>query len=121
MDATNGSFLASTDSVTLTPVPASGQAFAGWTGDTTAGAATLVLHLTHAWSVTANFVATSDVVNFLLGASSALTANQLTILDQLGNNNGRFDVGDFVAWLDRNPGAVSASVVARVLHKAGAP
>ncbi len=117
--AASGSMVASGDSVTLTAVPASGQAFVGWTGDTTAGAAVLLLHVARPYAVTANFAATNDVVNQLLTGTSALTAPQLQTLDALGNNNGRFDLGDFVAWLDRNPGALSAAVVARVL--AGAP
>src|SRR5438132_3056674 len=29
----------------------------------------------------------------------SLTAAQLTDLDQLGNNSGKFDLGDFLAWV----------------------
>ncbi|HTT69258.1 MAG TPA: M6 family metalloprotease domain-containing protein [Gemmatimonadales bacterium] len=111
----SGSMLAGGDSVALTAVPGSGQAFVGWTGDTTASATVLVLHVARPYAVTANFAATNDVVNQLLTGTSGLTAAQLQTLDQLGNNNGRFDLGDFVAWLDRNPGALSAAAVARVL------
>ena len=114
----NGSMLASGDSVVLTAVPASGQAFMGWTGDTTASARVMVLHVVKPYAVTANFAATNDVVNQLLTGTSGLTAAQLQTLDQLGNNNGRFDLGDFVAWLDRNPGALSAATVARVMGSA---
>src|SRR2546422_2332547 len=42
---------------------------------------------------------TVDVVSQLLNGSSALTAAQLTDLDQLGNNSGKFDLGDFLAWV----------------------
>ncbi len=104
IDATSGSFLAAGDSVTLTAVPASGQSFAGWIGDTTAANPALLLRLAHAWSVTALFTAQSDVVHQLLDGASALTAAEVQTLDQLGNKNGRFDLGDFVAWVDRNPG-----------------
>jgi len=113
-----GSMFAGGDSVVLTAVPASGQAFIGWTGDTSASAPVLVLHVVRPFAVTANFAATNDVVNQLLAGTSGLTAAQLQALDQLGNRNGRFDLGDFVAWLDRNPGTLSAVAVARVMERA---
>ena len=113
--AAGGTFLAGGDTVALTAVPASGEAFVGWTGDTTASAARLVLHVVRPYSVTAVFAASNDVVNQLLTGTSGLTAAQLATLDQLGNNNGRFDLGDFVAWLDRNPGLLNAAAVAKVL------
>jgi M6 family metalloprotease-like protein len=117
IDPANGTFLAEGDSVTLTAVPGTGQAFAGWTGDTAAATAALSLKMTQRFSVTANFVAVADVEKQLLSGTSALTPAQLLILDQMGNNNGRFDLGDFVAWLDRNPGAVSAAQVSRILRE----
>jgi M6 family metalloprotease-like protein len=52
----------------------------------------------------------------VLTGSSALAPDQLRALDGLGNRNGRFDLGDFVAWLDRNPGALSPAVVGRLLR-----
>jgi M6 family metalloprotease-like protein len=116
--APGGSLVAGGDSVVLTAVPASGQAFVGWTGDTTASAAALVLRVVRPYAVTANFAATTDVVTQLLTGTSGLTAAQLATLDQLGNDNGRFDLGDFVAWLDRNPGVLSAAAAARVLGSA---
>ena len=42
---------------------------------------------------------TVDVVSQLLNGASTLTAAQLTDLDQLGNNSGKFDLGDFLAWV----------------------
>jgi M6 family metalloprotease-like protein len=116
IDPTNGSFLAAGDSVTLTATAASGQSFLGWSGDTTASGATLKLTMTHAFSVTANFAAPSDVVNELLVNSTTLTPAALTLLDQLGNNNGVFDIGDVVAWLDRNPGLATSPVVLKLLR-----
>jgi len=58
----------------------------------------------------------SAVESQVLTGSSALTPEELRALDGLGNRNGRFDLGDFVAWLDRNPGALSPAVVGRLLR-----
>ncbi|HYK82371.1 MAG TPA: immune inhibitor A domain-containing protein [Gemmatimonadales bacterium] len=44
-------------------------------------------------------LATADVVAQLLTGTSSLTPADLVALDLLGNNNGRFDVGDFLAWV----------------------
>jgi len=41
-----------------------------------------------------------------LGGGSRLTGTQRTWFDGLGNKNGVLDVGDLLALLDRNPGAV---------------
>ncbi len=40
-----------------------------------------------------------DVADHLLGVRAALTADELEYLDEIGNDNGNFDVGDFRAWL----------------------
>jgi immune inhibitor A len=57
----------------------------------------------------------SVVESQILNGSGALAPDELAALDGLGNRNGRFDLGDFVAWLDRNPGALSAAAVSRLL------
>ncbi len=44
-------------------------------------------------------LATADVVAQLLTGTSRLTAADLVALDLWGNSNGRFDVGDFLAWV----------------------
>jgi M6 family metalloprotease-like protein/uncharacterized repeat protein (TIGR02543 family) len=49
-------------------------------------------------SVTVPTLATSDVVAQLLGPTAPLTADQVRYLDFVGNNNGSFDIGDFLAW-----------------------
>lgn len=50
--------------------------------------------------VTAPPLATSAVVSQLLGTKSQLNADELRYLDLLGNRNGEFDVGDFLAWVE---------------------
>jgi hypothetical protein len=54
---------------------------------------------TFTFSVTAPTLATNNVVTQLLGPGSPLTADEQRYLDFLGNNNGGFDVGDFLAWV----------------------
>jgi hypothetical protein len=117
LDAAGSLMLIVGDSVTLTPVRGAGQSFLGWTGDTIAQSPTLVLHGTQPWAVTANFAATSDVVNQILTGSSAITPAVLQTLDLLGNNNGRFDLGDLVAWLDRNPAILPSTAVLRLMRR----
>lgn len=117
LDPANGSFLVPGDSVTLTATPATGQSFLGWAGDTMASSAALKLVMTHPFAVAANFATTSDVVNQLLTGASPITGAALQLLDQLGNNNGRFDLGDLVAWLDRNPGLATSPVIVRLLQR----
>jgi M6 family metalloprotease-like protein len=117
IDPTNGTFLAAGDSVTLTATPAAGQSFLGWSGDTTAGGAALKLRMARPFTVTAIFASPADVVNELLAGSAPITPAALQLLDQLGNGNGRFDLGDLVAWLDRNPGLATSPAVLRLLRE----
>ena len=117
IDSAAGTFLAAGDTVTLTAAPAAGQSFLGWSGDTTSGSAALKLRMTHPFSVTAVFAAPGDVVNQLLSGSPTITPAALQLLDQLGNRNGRFDLGDLVAWLDRNPAVATSPVVLRLLRE----
>ncbi len=44
-------------------------------------------------------LAVEDVSDHLLGVRTALSADELEYLDEIGNDNGGFDVGDFRAWL----------------------
>jgi hypothetical protein len=120
IDPVNGTFLAAGDTVTLTATASAGQSFLGWSGDTTAGNATLKLRMGHPFSVTANFAAPGDVVQELLSGAPTLMPAALEVVDRLGNNNGRFDLGDLVAWLDRNPGLAASPAVLKLmrsLHK----
>ncbi len=51
------------------------------------------------FSVTAPTLATADVTTQLLGPAAPLNADQVRYLDFQGNNNGMFDIGDFLAWV----------------------
>jgi len=70
-------------------------------------------------ATTVDYVAAplDSVVTQLLGGHG-LTPPQVLLLDSRGNGNGRFDLGDFVAWLDQSGTAVSAQVLARVFERA---
>jgi len=46
-------------------------------------------------------LAADDVADHLMGVRAALSASELDYLDEIGNGNGSFDVGDFRAWLQR--------------------
>jgi len=63
-------------------------------------------------------LATSAVVGQLLGTSSLLSSDERRFLDLLGNGNGSFDLGDFLAWVE-NTGAISAEVMAQLMRATG--
>ena len=44
-------------------------------------------------------MAEQDVADHLMGVRTVLSADELVYLDEIGNGNGTFDVGDFRAWL----------------------
>jgi hypothetical protein len=115
-----GAWVAEGDSVVLVAQPNANAIFMGWSGDVTIGLPRIVLTGNQAYSVTANFAAASldSVVSQLL-SGHGLTVQQVLILDYHGNGNGRFDIGDFVAWLDQSGTAVSAQVLARIFERAG--
>jgi M6 family metalloprotease-like protein len=54
-------------------------------------------------------MATADVVAQLLTGSSSLSPTDLDALDLLGNHNGRFDVGDFLAWVKATGAPLTAT------------
>ncbi len=123
-NAPSGTTYAPGDSVTLTASPSGNQVFVNWTGDTTSTSTTLKLHMTRGWSVVANFftapqgLVTDSIVTQLLGLHTTLNATQLQYLDLLGNRNGRLDLGDLVAFLDKTGGSVSAAVMRQLIAKA---
>ena len=79
--------------------------------DTTSHAFTL--------SVTVPALATADVTAQLLGPTSPLTADQLRYLDFQGNNNGGFDIGDFLAWVKATGAPLSAAATQTRQRKGG--
>jgi M6 family metalloprotease-like protein len=79
--------------------------------DTTSRAFTL--------KVTVPTLATADVTAQLLGPTSPLSADQIRYLDFLGNNNGSFDIGDFLAWVKATGAPLSATVLQAVQRKGG--
>jgi M6 family metalloprotease-like protein len=70
-------------------------------------------------NVVAPALAADDVVSHLVGAGSLLSAEEISFLDFLGNGNGRFDVGDFLAWVSQPGVAVSPELMARVVAREG--
>ncbi|HWA16871.1 MAG TPA: M6 family metalloprotease domain-containing protein [Gemmatimonadales bacterium] len=58
-------------------------------------------------NVTQPSLVSGDVVAHIINGNGTLSANDLAYLDLLGNKNGSFDVGDFLAWV-RATGAVGA-------------
>ncbi|MEO8295831.1 MAG: M6 family metalloprotease domain-containing protein, partial [Gemmatimonadota bacterium] len=106
-----GVFLQEGIPVTLTATPTGTNTFVRWQGDTTTTNTTLVLPMGRPYSLTAIFsgavvVATNDAVNALLGVACAqspcLSTTQMNFLDQSGNNDGLYNLGDFLAYADRS-------------------
>ena len=57
-----------------------------------------------------------DVAASALFGSSPASPLQLQMLDLLGNANGRYDIGDFLAFYDRTGSLPSAAMMARVME-----
>jgi M6 family metalloprotease-like protein len=123
-DLVAGVFLASGTPVTLTAAAGGGTIFSGWTGDTTSTAATLTLPMGRGYNVTATFVTPVPVnveaaATALMGGA-ALTTAQTSYLDQIGNKNTGYDLGDFLALLRLN-GVVPSPALLQQLGAASAP
>ena len=82
----------------------------------TSGRQTLTADVTI--SITAPALAVDEAVAGLVG-DSTLSASQIAYLDLLGNQNGLFDLGDFLAWVEATGATPSAEVMSRVLRQAG--
>jgi len=78
------------------------------------------LSRTFTLSVTAPTLATADVTAQLFGPTSPLTADQVRYLDFLGNNNGVFDIGDFLAWVKATGAPLSAAAL-QTMQRQGGP
>jgi len=70
-------------------------------------------------SVTVPTLATADVTAQLLGPTTPLNADQIRYLDYLGNNNGSFDIGDFLAWVKLTNAPLSSAVLQARQRKGG--
>ena len=124
-DLATGVFLPGGAPVTLTAVAPGGTVFGGWSGDTTAAAATLTLPMGRPYTVNANFVAQVAVdvnaaANTLLG-TAALAPDQIAYLDARGNQNGVYDLGDFLAFAKFSGVSPSVGVMRALLAGSVAP
>lgn len=107
-DIANGVFVAEGSGVTLRATPHPGSVFAGWTGDTVAVTDTLTLQMLRPFDLTANFlqvreVALAEAADVLFG-NALLAPEQVSYLDVVGNRNGVYDLGDFLAAVVRLDG-----------------
>jgi len=98
-----GAFLNAGQTFTLTAVAPPGLIFVNWSGDTTTTSDTLAIAMTHPFTETAAFatavpISLAEATSQILG-TARLSSAQLTFLDQIGNHNGSYDVGDFLAYL----------------------
>ncbi len=66
-------------------------------------------------------VPTPDVAVGDLFDHGSLSADQRTALDRQGNNNGSYDLGDFLAWVSRNHIQLSPATALRMKQLAAPP
>ena len=105
-DIGSGVYVAEGTSVSLRAAPQADAVFLNWTGDTISTRDTLTLQMRHPFSVIANFIAVQQVevpaaAEALLGPS-VLSVQEGIYLDAVGNRNGQYDLGDFLAAVDRS-------------------
>ena len=118
-----GAFRPETTTVTLRAVPATGATFLGWSGDTTATDPTLLVPGARAYNLTASFsvspavIAIVDAAKALMGGP-ALAGEVSAGLDGTGNHDGTYDLGDFLAYLDRSHGVLSPALLQQLLNQA---
>jgi hypothetical protein len=98
-------YLAENIPVRLTAAPAPGFIFVGWRGDTVATPPVLDVVMRKGYDLEARFVqevsiAPLQAVGDLLGTPT-LTPAERSYLDELGNRNGLYDVGDLLALYQR--------------------
>ncbi len=108
--APGGEFLPAGTPVTVTAEPQPGSLFVGWRGDTVATSPTITLPMGRPYDLEASFVtqvsvAVQAATSEILGTVS-LSAEQRSFLDLLGNRNGIYDVGDYLAYLRHTGQAV---------------
>lgn len=122
----DGAFVLDGDVLTLVATPADGHYFDRWSGDGTGTDRTLAVTASRAQQVTATFLPHPDlapdvVIDHLLGLGHGLSADHLAYLDRFGNQNGRLDVGDVLAWLRRTGGPQAQAAAARLQASPGMP
>lgn len=118
-----GAFLASGTEASVTATPSSGADFVGWRGDTTTAAATVSVQMNRPYDFTALFVQSAAIdagaaARALLGGPP-LDAASAAYLDTIGNRNGSYDVGDYLAWLRRTGQHVPPALARQAAHAAG--
>ncbi|HKP30159.1 MAG TPA: M6 family metalloprotease domain-containing protein [Gemmatimonadales bacterium] len=117
-DLAAGFFLPAGTPVTLTAAQIPGMVFVGWQTDTVATGNVLTLPMKRPYDVTAVYLAeqvipVQDATDDLLGTAK-LNFDQRNFLDQLGNRNGGYDVGDYLALLDRSGVSPSPELLKRI-------
>jgi M6 family metalloprotease-like protein len=105
-DLASGVYVPEGTRLSLQAAPQADAVFLNWTGDTISTHDTLTLQMRHPFSVVANFIAVRQVeisvaAEALLGVS-ALNGEEGVYLDATGNRNGQYDLGDFLAAVDRS-------------------
>jgi M6 family metalloprotease-like protein len=100
-----GVFVPEGSTVSLRAAPQPDAVFLNWSGDTTSSGDTLTLRMVHPFSVVANFVRVQQVTltaaaEALFGRS-VLATQQEVYLDAAGNRDGAYDLGDFLAAVER--------------------
>jgi hypothetical protein len=111
-DVSAGVFLSEGSRIELRAEPPGGAVFAGWSGDTVMSRDTVTLVMQHPFDLMAKFVAVRDVslneaADALFG-TGGLDQEEAVYLDAVGNQNGIYDLGDFLAVSDRS-GAPAAA------------
>jgi len=124
-DVGAGVFFPQGAQITLTAAPPPGVLFTGWAGDTASTNPVLQLSVVRAYDLQAVFVAEivideSAATLDLLGTPS-LTADERAFLDTFGNQNGSYDVGDYLAYLRRQGIAPSPALLSRLGKLRGSP
>ena len=110
-----GTFYHHGTTVTLVAGSTDQLVFDRWEGDVTSLSDTLVLaSLNRPFDLQARFlgpptVALDRIVDHLVGVATTLADSDERYLDLIGNRNNRFDVGDFLAWLEVSGSAGSAA------------
>lgn len=117
-DLSQGIFLQQHIPVRLTATPNPGYIFVGWRQDTVATAPVLDLVMRKGYDLEARFasealIPPADAIADLLGTAK-LIPSQRAYLDDLGNRNGTYDVGDLLALFRRLGQAVPPSI--RLAH-----